>query len=257
MGLGAFVTAVTLAVSPQQFVLSHQGPDGGFAEKGGKTSVTLTAWAIIGLRAAHTPADDRYLRAHEDQLTTPTEIALGALAEGKPTNALRTRLEAIEPGTSLNAAAWQLLALAQAGRPLPAATIRFLLAHQSRSGGWSWAVGVAPDSNDTAAVVQALRAAHVRGRPITRALAYLRRRQNKDGGFELVPRRPSDAQSTAWSIQAFIAAGKRPGKRAYDYLAHLRRADGSYRYNARYAITPVWVTAQVLPALAGHPFPLS
>jgi len=33
--------------------------------------------------------------------------------------------------------------------------------------------------------------------------------------------------------------------------------DGSYRYSKRYAVTPVWVTAQVLPALAGKPFPLS
>jgi squalene-hopene cyclase-like protein/prenyltransferase/squalene oxidase-like repeat protein len=256
MGLGAFVAAATLAVSPQQFLLAHQGADGAFAEKGGRPSVTLTAWAVLGLRAAHTPADDRYLRAHEDQLTTPTEIALGVLAEGRPSNALRARLEAVQPGTSLNVAAWQLLALAQAGRPLPATSVRFLLAHQSRSGGWSWGVAVAPDSNDTAAVVQALRAAHVGGRPITRALAYLRRLQNKDGGFALVPKRASDAQSTAWAIQAFIAAGKGPGRRAYHYLAHLRRADGSYRYSSRYAITPVWVTAQVLPALAGRPFPL-
>jgi hypothetical protein len=36
----------------------------------------------------------------------------------------------------------------------------------------------------------------------------------------------------------------------------LRRPDGSYRYSTRYATTPVWVTAQVLPALAGKPFPL-
>jgi hypothetical protein len=36
----------------------------------------------------------------------------------------------------------------------------------------------------------------------------------------------------------------------------MRRADGSYRYSAAYATTPVWVTAQVLPASAGKPFPL-
>ena len=37
----------------------------------------------------------------------------------------------------------------------------------------------------------------------------------------------------------------------------MRRPDGSYRYNARYVTTPLWVTAQVLPALARKPFPLS
>jgi energy-coupling factor transport system substrate-specific component len=84
----------------------------------------------------------------------------------------------------------------------------------------------------------------------------LRRLQDKDGGFELTQGRGSDAQSTAWAIQAFLAAGARPGRPAYAYLAHLRRPDGSYRYSARYATTPVWVTSQVLPALAGRPFPL-
>jgi predicted MPP superfamily phosphohydrolase len=39
-------------------------------------------------------------------------------------------------------------------------------------------------------------------------------------------------------------------------LAKLRRADGSYRYSRAYATTPVWVTAQVLPALVKKPFPL-
>jgi hypothetical protein len=36
----------------------------------------------------------------------------------------------------------------------------------------------------------------------------------------------------------------------------MQRANGSFRYSARYAITPTWVTAQVLPALARKPFPL-
>jgi hypothetical protein len=80
--------------------------------------------------------------------------------------------------------------------------------------------------------------------------------QNVDGGFELEAGRGSDAQSTAWSIQAFLAAGRRAGAPAFAYLARLRRADGSYRYSARYTATPVWVTAQVLPALARKAFPL-
>jgi len=255
MGVTAMLAAAVVAVSPQHFLLAHQGRDGAFAEKGGRPSVALTAWAVLGLRAAHTSVSDAYLRAHEDELQTPTEVALGALAEGRPTPALLARVEALQPGASLNTAAWQLLALEQAGRPAPAATVRFLLTHQSRGGGWSWAVGVAPDSNDTAAVVQGLRAAGVRGRPIGRALAYLRGLQNKDGGFSLVRHRPSDAQSTAWTMQAFLSTGRRP-RDAYHYLAHLRRTDGSFRYSTRYAITPVWVTAQVLPALAGRPFPL-
>jgi prenyltransferase beta subunit len=105
-------------------------------------------------------------------------------------------------------------------------------------------------------VVEALRAAGVRGRPIRRALSFLLRYRNRDGGFELTPGRGSDAQSTAWAIQAFLAAGKMPPRGAFAYLKRLQRPDGSFRYSSRYTTTPVWVTAQVLPALARKPFPL-
>ena len=94
------------------------------------------------------------------------------------------------------------------------------------------------------------------GEAIARGLAYLRRLQRKDGGFALVEGRASDSQSTAWAIQAFVAAGKKPPAAAFRFLGRMRRPDGSYRYSARYAVTPVWVTAQVLPALARKPFPL-
>ena len=102
----------------------------------------------------------------------------------------------------------------------------------------------------------ALRAVGVKGRPIDRGVAFLRRHQNADGGFELTLDRGSDTQSTAWAVQALLAAGRVPGAPAFRYLARMRRPDGSYRYNARYVTTPLWVTAQVLPALARKPFPL-
>jgi Prenyltransferase and squalene oxidase repeat len=256
MGIAELVAAAALAVSPQQFLLAHQLPDGGFAEPGGKSDVALTAWALLGLRATGVAADDAYVHAHESSLRTTNDLALGVLAETHPSAALVQRLEQESPGPAINATAWKLIALAQARRPLPQAAVRSLRAHQSRNGGWSWAVGVAPDSNDTAAVIEALRAAGVSGKPIRRGLAFLRRLQNHDGGFELVAGRGSDAQSTAWAIQAFLAARRPPGAAAYRYLARLRRPDGGYRYSRRYAATPVWVTAQVLPALAGRFFPL-
>lgn len=95
-----------------------------------------------------------------------------------------------------------------------------------------------------------------RSKAIRRALAYLRGLQNDDGGFELTPGRGSDAPSTAWAVQAFLAAGGDPGRAAFAYLAGLRRPDGSFRYSARYVATPAWTTAQVLAALARRPFPL-
>jgi uncharacterized protein YfaS (alpha-2-macroglobulin family) len=263
----ATLAAAVVVATPVAFVQGRQAPSGGFAEPGGKPSPQLTAWAVLGLRAAGakpSAAALAYLVAREDGLPGVTDAELVAMAEsvlGRRPERLLTRIKAAQRndgriGPNVNSAIWGVLALRQAGEPAPRATVRFILQRQSRSGGWSWFGGGAPDSNDTAAAVEALRAAGVRGAPIRRALRYLRRLQNRDGGFELVPGRGSDSQSTAWAIQAFVAAGARVPAKASRYLQHMRRPDGSFRYAARYVATPVWVTAQVLPALARRPFPL-
>ncbi len=254
----AFVAAFAVA-SPGAFLQSHQGADGGFAEAGGTAYPQLTAWAALGLRAsgADTGKALEYLQAHEKELTKPTDVALVALAEGAlgaDASALLARLPA-KPA-QVNEAIWSIVALRQSGRPAPKAHLTYLLHAQSRNGGFAWFRGGAPDSNDTAAAIEALRAAGVRGKPITRALAYLRAQQNKDGGFRLATGRDSDAQSTAFAVQAFVAAGVKPPPAALIYLSRLVRDDGSYRYSRAYAVTPVWVTAQVLPALVRKPFPL-
>ena len=225
----AVLAAALVATAPLQhgvsFLQSRQLGDGSFAEAGRPGYPQLTAWTALGLRAAGSgprarAATAEYLVAHESELSTASDLALAALAE-----------KALDESPNR------------------------LLARQGRTGGWGWTAG-APDSNDTASVIEALRASGVRGRPIQRALGFLLRYRNRDGGFELTPGRGSDAQSTAWAIQAFLAAGKAPPRGALAYLKRLQRPDGSFRYSARYATTPVWVTAQVLPALARKPFPL-
>lgn len=248
--IAALAAAAVLAATPLQYLESR--PTWG--------DPATTAWVGLALAAGGGSADAKARALETLERQEPADDAGRALnvmarcALGRcPDTA---RLAAHRPGQLVNATIWTVLALRQAGKPAPPALVRRLRATQHRSGGWSWAHRGAPDTNDTAAAVQALRAAGVRGTPIGRALAYLRRAQNRDGGFPLVPGRASDAQSTAWSIQAFLAAGERPPRAAYRFLARLRRADGSYRYSLRYRTTPVWVTAQVVPALAGTPFPL-
>jgi hypothetical protein len=266
VGLTLVAAAALALVSPVGFVQSRQLPDGGFAEHGRASSPELTAWAVLGLRSTGvaTPKAHDYLVAHEGELETTTDVELVAAAEaasGGPSPRILARLRAAQRpngaiGPLLNSTIWGVLALRQAGQQIPVETARYLRAHQARSGGFGWAPGIAPDSNDTAAAVEALVALEDRSTAIPRALAYLRRRQNRDGGFELQPGRGSDAQSTGWAIQAFLAARRNPGRRAFAYLRRLRRADGSFRYSARYSVTPVWVTSQVIPALSRKPFPL-
>jgi hypothetical protein len=264
--LAVAAVAVALAASPADFVASHQQPDGGFAEAGQSSDANLTAWAVLGLTAAgkapdRSPAD--YLAAAPASSANDLALRILALrALGRDTSALVDRLESVRRpdgriGPLVNSTIWGVLALRAAGRPA-GTSVGYLRRAQRRGGGWSWYPRGAPDSNDTAAAIQALRAAGVRprARPITRGLAYLRRLQRPGGGFALVRGRSSDAQSTSWAIQAFVSAKEEPGRRAFRYLANLHSADGSYRYSKRYAVTPVWVTSQVLPALARKPFPL-
>jgi hypothetical protein len=258
MGLKALaplVAGLALA-SPAQYLQSQQRPDGGFADGGGVSSPALTAWAALGLAAAgqRSEAALRYLQAADlNELPVASRAlvatAVAALGDGRAAEALP-----ITAGQT-NTIIWTILARRQAGLAAPKSLVSVLLSRQAKSGGWGWAKGVAPDSNDTAAAVQALRAAGVSGKPVRRALDYLRSLRTKGGGFALGPGRQPDAQSTAWAIQAYLAAGERVPRGAFAYLQGLRRSDGSYRYSARYAVTPVWVTAQVVPALMKKPFP--
>jgi len=266
MRLAVAAVAFALAASPADYVASHQQADGGFAEPGGRSDLSLTAWSVLGLAAAgRAPARSPAAYLAGQQIRTANDLALRILAlralREDATSDLQ-RLEGLRRpdgriGALVNSTIWGVIALRGAGRPA-GTSVRYLRRAQQRSGGWSWFLRGAADTNDTAAAVQALRAAGVsaRARPIRRALAYLGRLQGRDGGFALQPGRGSDAQSTAWAIQAFVAAGRKPSPAAFRYLAGLRRADGSYRYSRRYVTTPVWVTAQVLPALARRPFPL-
>jgi len=270
--LAALVLAATAAAGAGvadsvRYLESRRGADGAFAEPGGRPGPGLTAWAVLGLRAAGTPAREleasaAYLARDGEESATDLELKLvarGALGERPPELIARVRALGRPDGSigpTVNSTIWGILALRAVGEPAPPAAVSHLLRRQHRSGGWPWTAAAAPDSNDTAAALQALRAAGVVGAPIRRGLRFLRAHQNRDGGFELTEGRGSDAQSTAWAVQALLAAGERPPAAALRYLTRLRRPDGSYRYSARYAVTPVWVTSQVLTALAGKPLPI-
>jgi Squalene-hopene cyclase C-terminal domain/Prenyltransferase and squalene oxidase repeat len=251
--LAALAVATSLA-GPAAYLQAHQREDGSFGD------AQITAWATLGLVASGAETGDaaEYLaRQHSASATDVALVAMARAAAGDRPDDLLPRLRAHRPGKLVNATIWTILALRQAGEPAPPALVQALLRAQRPSGGWSWLRGGAPDSNDTAAAIQALRAAGVsrNSGAIVDGLRFLRGLQNRDGGFELTAGRGSDAQSTAWAIQAFVAAGRAPGRPAFRYLARLQRENGSYRYSRRYGTTPAWVTAQVVPAVAKRAYP--
>ena len=253
-------SALALA-GPADYVAARQQADGGFAEPGARSDPAVTAWSVLGLKAAGRapgPTVRTYLRAAPVSDTTDLALrvlalrALGENADAYVEQLQRQRRSNGRIGSLVNSTIWSVLALPRG----ETRAVRYLLRQQRRSGGWSWLPNGRPDSNDTAAAIQALRWNGVRGRPIGRGLAYIRSLTAPNGGVRLVAGREPDAQSTAWAIQAYIAAGAKPPRAAFRFLASLRRPDGSYRYSRRYAVTPAIVTAQVLPALARKPYPL-
>lgn len=159
-----------------------------------------------------------------------------------------------------------MLALADAGEPVPDEAAQYLLDNQGDDGSWSLFGGAdsAGDTNTTALVVQALLAAG-RQDALDEALAYLHNMQNDDGGFPY--QNPSDygtdtdANSTAVVLQALLDAGESlddwspQGASPLDALNALYNAEsGAFLWQAAVPAPNVLATAQAIPAIAGYTF---
>lgn len=151
---------------------------------------------------------------------------------------------------------------------VPVAAPASLKAAQQADGGWEWAPGWGPDTNATGLAVQALLAT---GEPISSstiisAVAFLQAAQRPDGGFayDLAPNAPSDANSTAYVVQALLAAGEDPTAARWtvsatnpiSYLLALQLADGSIQWQPATGSNQL-ATQQAIPALLGRAHPVA
>jgi energy-coupling factor transport system substrate-specific component len=290
--LGAPVAARAASLRPEvSFLESAQNADGGFGVARGQPSGELyTGWAAMGLAAAgrnpasvrrggHSVLDD--LRARAATLAGVGDIERTILAvracrasaysfagRNLVAELMRSRRGDGSFAGQVNLTAFAVFALAAAGHSSAYPPIRhaagWIEAQQGRDGGFSFSGRtLASDVDDTAAALQALRDAGARRHSIIAAArGYLRRSQNPDGGYPQRPGGESNAQSTAWAIQGLIAAGvdpsgvRRGGRSPMAFEESLLTASGSVRYSRTSAQTPVWVTAQVLVALARRVFPV-
>jgi len=159
-----------------------------------------------------------------------------------------------------------ILALKATRRPIPAPAVDWLTGLQLGDGSWSWNGDTTPgsgDSNTTALAVQALIADGGRAAAVSKALGYLHGIQNKDGGFPY--QKPSaqgtdtDANSTAYAIQAIIAAGGNPGSADWTLggntplsaLAACQLKSGAFTWQVATPADNFLATTQAVPALAG------
>lgn len=283
LGLSAGVSVAHGAVAAQAvseervaravaFLLSQQNVDGGFGEPGEASDPTLAAWVTLALDAADVNAGPRrrggdtlaaYLARQRPTDVTALELhVLASAAIGLDTSRLGAQLQrevrrAGRIGPRLNSTIWGILALRAARLPVPKKVVRYVRRSQHANGGFSWIAGGPPDTNDTAAAIQALRAVGVKrtAKPIQRAFRYLALARRGSGGFPLTPGRAADAQSTGWVLQAFAATGRAGPAKSRRFLARLQQSDGRFVYRRGRVITPTWVTAQALPGLLQSAFP--
>ena len=276
------------------FLERSQDSNGGFGGAPGQHSSELySAWAAIGLAAAGrnplAPTRDGHsvlnaLRAEastlegagDDERTILALHACGLPASDFPgTNLVaklvRERSSDGSFGHLVNITAFAVFALRVAGSTADNQIVsdagRWIAAQEGSDGGFGFAArGAGEDVDDTAAALQAVVDASGRrgGAVVARAVAYLRRAQNPDGGFPQQPGGESNAQSTAWAVQGLDAAGvnvsavKRGRSRSpLAYLESLVAPNGSVYYSRTSMQSPVWVTAEALTALAGKPFPVA
>jgi energy-coupling factor transport system substrate-specific component len=273
---------------PVKYLRHAQNDDGGFGGQPGQSSSSLFAgWAALGLESAGVrlesvdrgPGVIAYLQhaagasdAGSIERNILVARATGIRASDFGGHNLVAMLRAKfhrdgSVGGDVNLTTFGILALRGAGVSMPGRTVAWLLAQQDHDGGFGFARrGGASDVDDTGAVLEALasqsgsRLAEVR----RRAIAYVRREQDRDGGFPSQPGEGSNAQSTAWAVQGLDAAGvnaaavhRAGGRSPLDYLQSLIGRDGAVAYARGQDQTPVWVTGEVLMALAGKPLPLA
>jgi Squalene-hopene cyclase C-terminal domain/Prenyltransferase and squalene oxidase repeat len=264
------------------WLVSMQNDDGGWGvSPDSGSSQETTCWAMLGLEAAgHNPLDISreghsavdYLRAHVDELSTPGDLARTILAlEGAGVDphsfggrdlvsalAKRRRSNGSFEGWP-GSTAFAVIALRTAGGGGIDQSVSWLAKVQNGDGGW----GDLPDSPSTADGTGATMQAIPNTSAAKPGLDYLRTAQRPSGGFPLGGSGSVNSQSTAWAAQGMLAVGTDPGsvrkggKSALDYLAARQDDDGHYQYSPASDQTPVWVTGQVLVAVAGDPFPVS
>jgi Prenyltransferase and squalene oxidase repeat len=255
------------------WLASVQNTDGGWGSSPDDESAPdMTAWAMLGLEAAgRNPLDVSsggrnpvgYLRANVEELTSPGDLARTILAlHGAGVDfrdfgghdlvaelASHRRSNGSFEGWP-NSTAFAVMALRIGGGGVAQSTA-WLAKVQNADGGWGDEPRLPSTADGTGAVMQAM--------PETKAardgLAYLRKAQRPNGGFPLGSNGSVNSQSTAWAVQGMLALGKDSGS-ALDYLAARQAADGHYRRSATSDETPVWVTAQVIPAVTGDAFPI-
>jgi LPXTG-motif cell wall-anchored protein len=269
------------------YIRSQQQPDGSFAGFGpGSTADAIFALSAANVNIAEikqggaSPVD--YLRSQAATVASDTGVSakflIAALLAGQSPTFQGTDLvvnveqgynaQTGQYGKDVTTHAYSLIGLVAAGSTPKPEAIEALKKLQLPDGGWSFdgTAATGSDTNTTSIAVQALKAAGDTSDAIGKAIAYYKAQQNGDGGFPYSQSsqfgNASDANSTALSIQALIAAGENPdnwareGKTPAQRLAAFQNASGAFRFQDSQPDDNALATYQAVPALLGKTLPL-
>jgi hypothetical protein len=209
--------ALAAAASPASYVRGAQNADGGFGstQSAATSNQLVTGWATLGLAAAGRSPLSRgpggrsaiaYIRRGLGGIRAIGDVE-------------RTVL--VVSAAGLNPRRF-------GGRNL----VRDILRHRQRN------QSIAGFVSYTSFGILALRAAGVSrsSATIRRPLRWLRRQQNRDGGFNVRGRGgASGVDDTGYALQAMVAAGARSGdtaRRAAGFLARRQNRDGGWGFTS-------------------------
>lgn len=160
-----------------------------------------------------------------------------------------------------------VLALSEAGRPIPDGVIPAMLAQQRPDGSWGWPVDPTPgdgnpatgDTDTTGQTLQALRAAGLaRGNATTaKAVKHLIEIQNSDAGWGADNSDDSNSNSTALAILGLLVAGANPeaapfsqnNQTSVEALLGYQEVDGAFIYKPDAEESRILATLDAVPTL--------
>jgi hypothetical protein len=269
------------------YVRTLQNADGGFPSSAGETIDAVFAFVARDIDPATVKKDDKspldYLEAQTDSyITTPGHLAklvLGLAAAGEDPRDFAGHDLVADMNAGFNSTSHSygdgpidhaLYMLARERLDLSPAhgAAGYLESKQTADGCWEFSDGAGCDTNTTALAIEALLAAGVdpSDSAVEDALDYLEDAQNDDGGFPYDPLSSwgtdSDANSTAFVIQALIAAGEDIDEdrwQAPDGTTPLKALlrfqnpqTGAFTYSGK---DDAYATYQSIPALLLEPYP--
>jgi len=167
-----------------------------------------------------------------------------------------------------------IVALTEAGRPIPEGAIDAVIADQNPDGCWGWPIGGEVTDSDTSGMVifTLSGAGHPDHPAVGQCISHLAMMQNEDGGWEsggIDDDDVSNANSTALVVQGLAAAGWDPegplftrNRTAVAALLAFQAADGSFwwRYDQQGALllsTEQAIQPLVMPYPNEIPKPIS